>query len=250
MASTPKIPTYAAPALEKGFNVIELLADHPRGLSISEIATALGLSMSEIFRIIMVMERREWLHKGGGDRYRVTTKVLELAFRATPARELVEAAVGPMGDLAKAIIQSCHLVVRNGSTGLVVFRQETPGPTAFSVRVGSEVSLEATCSGHVLLAFNALDNGQQIAAPLPGGILGATLQRVRARGYEMMKSGRTLGVTDISFPIFGAQGLALAALTVPFLQLIDGTQSVDKDVAKSQLQTAAARISEELGSVI
>ncbi|CAL4869602.1 HTH-type transcriptional regulator XynR (plasmid) [Asticcacaulis sp. MM231] len=241
-----KAHTYSAPALEKGFNVIELLADHPQGLTISEIASGLGLSMSEIFRVIMVMERRGWLKRKAGDRLRVATKVLNLAFKATPAEELIQAAAPLMRELVQRVEQSCHLVIGNGKSGLVVFRQQTPGPTVFAVRIGAEVTLEGSCSGHVLLAFNAVDLDPDLALAAQSGPMSASLQRVRARGYEMMKSTRTLGVTDLSYPIFDGQGHALAALTIPFLQLVDGTQNVDSKEARLCLQDIAARISEEL----
>jgi DNA-binding IclR family transcriptional regulator len=238
--------TYSAPALEKGFNVIELLAEHPQGLTISEIATGLGLSMSEIFRIIMVMERRGWLKRKAGDRLRVATKVLDLAFKATPAEELIQAAAPLMRELVQKVHQSCHLVIGNGDTALVVFRQQTPGPTVFAVRIGAEIQLEGSCSGHVLLAFNGVDLNPDRVSGLLNGPLSANLHRVRARGYEMMKSTRTLGVTDISCPVFDGQGHALAALTIPFLQLVDGTQTVEKEEARNCLQEIAARISDEM----
>ena len=230
---------YSAPALEKGFNVIELLADTPHGLTISEIASRLSLSISEIFRVIMVMERRAWLRKGPGDRFRVTPKVLDLAFRATPAEELSVVAWPVMHDLAQRIGQSCHLVVRNEDQGLVILRQESPGPTGLSVRIGASLSLEKSSSGHVLLAFGP--EGKVTAKTE------AQLKAVRAQGYEMMDSARTLGVTDISYPVFGFDGHLAAALTVPFLKLIDGTQTVDRDEARDHLARAAARISAGLG---
>ncbi len=231
---------YSAPALEKGFNVIELLAESPHGLTISEIASRLGLSISEIFRVIMVMERRAWLRKGPGDRFRVTHRVLDLAFRATPAEELSVVAAPVMHELSQRIGQSCHLVVRNEDHGLVILRQESPGPTGLSVKVGSSLSLEKSSSGHVLLAFAA-------KATLVTAETQLRLETVRAQGYEMMDSARTLGVTDISYPVFGFDGHVAAALTVPFLKLIDGTQTVDRDEARDYLARAAARISAGLG---
>ena len=220
---------YSAPALEKGFNVIELLADTPHGLTISEI-----------FRVIMVMERRAWLRKGPGDRFRVTPKVLDLAFRATPAEELSVVASPVMHELSRQIGQSCHLVVRNEDQGLVILRQESPGPTGLSVRVGASLSLEKSCSGHVLLAFAPAGKPAAVA-------IEARLETVRAQGFEMTDSARTLGVTDISYPVFGFDGHVTAALTVPFLKLIDGTQTVDRDEARGHLARAAARISAGLG---
>lgn len=238
--STEPRRLYSAPALEKGFNVIEVLADTPHGLTISEIASRLGLSISEIFRVIMVMERRAWLRKGPGDRFRVTPKVLDLVFRATPAEELSVVASPIMYELAQRIGQSCHLVVRNEGHGLVILRQESPGPTGLSVRIGASLSLETSSSGHVLLAF--------APSRKPGKAdIETRLETVRARGYEMMDSARTLGVTDISYPVFGFDGHVAAALTVPFLRLIDGTQVVDMDEARGHLARAAARISAGLG---
>ncbi|ESQ89390.1 hypothetical protein ABAC460_12835 [Asticcacaulis sp. AC460] len=240
-AETSRLASYTAPALEKGFNVIELLAQSPHGLTVSEIANGLGLSMSEIFRVIMVMERRAWLRKAPGDRYSVTPKVLELAFRATPAEELAFVAAPLMRDLANQTDQACHLVVRNDDRGLVVLRQENPGPTGFAVRIGASISLETSCSGHVLLAFAPGELGDDD--------LGTKLRKVRGRGYEMMKSARTLGVTDISYPIFGFDGHVVAALTVPFLKLIDGSQTVDAEAARGFLAETATAISVGLGGV-
>lgn len=235
--------TYVAPALEKGFNVIELLAHNPAGLMASEIATGLGLTMSEIFRIIVVMERRRWLSKGADDKYRVTPMVLDLVFRATPAEELTAVAAPHMRDFAAATDQSCHLVVRNGEAGLIIMRQQNPGATGFHVRIGTSLNLATTCSGHVLLAF------QTEAAPAESWprSLRAQLNAVRARGFERMESARTLGVTDISYPIFGFRGEAVAALTVPFLKVIDGTQLVGQDEAQNRLRDTTARITEALG---
>jgi DNA-binding IclR family transcriptional regulator len=55
--------TYSAPALEKGFDIVELLGPAPDGLTPTEIAQKLNRSLSEIFRILVVMERRHSLHK-------------------------------------------------------------------------------------------------------------------------------------------------------------------------------------------
>ena len=71
---------YSAPALEKGIDIIELLADSESALPISEIALRLKRRMSELFRIIVVMERRGWLQKDPETaRYSVSYHVLKLA---------------------------------------------------------------------------------------------------------------------------------------------------------------------------
>ncbi|MDC7675585.1 IclR family transcriptional regulator [Asticcacaulis machinosus] len=248
------VNTYAAPALEKGFNVIELLATEPQGLTISEIATRLKLrSISEIFRVIIVMQRRGWVFRDPkSDKVTVTYKVLELAFRATPAQELTTVASPLMHELAQDIDQSCHLVINTGIRGLVVLRQETPGPTGLVVRLGSEIPLLQSCSGHVLLAFaddakrHEAFAGVDTETEAHGALLDR-LNKVRRQGYEQMPSARTRGVTDMSYPIFGFDGTIVAALTVPFLDVIDGTQTVKRDDARVRLAACARAISSKLG---
>ncbi len=146
--------SYAAPALDKAFLIIELLASHPQGMLVSEMATALGRSLGELFRIVVVMEEARYLEKSPiDDRYRVTYKFLDIAYRATPARQLTAAALPEMQSLALTVGQSCHLVVIEGGAGLVIAREENPGTRGFALRMGASIDIVTSCSGKVLLAF-------------------------------------------------------------------------------------------------
>lgn len=250
--SAPK--TYSAPALERGFNVIELLAQAPRGLTASEIAAGLELSIGEIFRIIVVMERRRWLNKDPDtDQYTVNPRILEIVFRATPAEELTVVAGSYMRELSDKIDQSCHLVMPSGRRGLVVLRQQNPGDIAFIVRLGADLDLVRSCSGQVLLAFgdeawvNDVLDADAALQPKDRAILLSRLKLVRARGFEMRASARVVGVTDISYPIFGLGGRVVAALTVPFMVHLDDSQVFDEDAARAELALTSKRISMELG---
>ncbi|GAA0675291.1 DNA-binding IclR family transcriptional regulator [Sphingomonas insulae] len=245
---------YSAPAIEKAIDVLELLGTEPGGLTISEMAQRLGRSISELFRMIVVLEQRRWLQKGlGSDRYRVTYRMLEVAFRATPAQELALVAAPAMHDLAADTSQSCHLVVRGEARGMIVHRQENLGPVGFAMRLGASVDLITSCSGHVLLAFAPEAQRDDLIHRLPhpsGYSLDRLRQRlrvVRLQGYEMQPSARTAGVTDISYPVFGFDGNVAAALTIPFLMMIDGSQRTDLEETRQRLQDATRRISAELG---
>ena len=52
---------YSAPALEKGLDILELLADSAPGLTQNQIATRLGRSASELFRMVEVLTSLPWL---------------------------------------------------------------------------------------------------------------------------------------------------------------------------------------------
>ncbi len=253
--SSPPRQGYSAPALEKGVDIIELLADSESGLTVSEISERLNRRMSELFRIIIVLERRQWLQKDPEtSRYSVTYHVLQLAHRGTPAKTLTLAAAPVMHELSTRINQSCHLVVRSGTQGLVILRQENPKRHAnLSVRLGAAIKLVSSCSGQVLLAHMEREGRESLLkqVPKPWDIsrpkLDQALERIRRRGYEVQQSPMTAGVTDLSYPIRGFDGSVVAALTVPYLHVLDKSLPTTVEQTRKLLQEAAHRISLSLG---
>ena len=238
-------------------DIIELLADAESGLTVSEISQRLDRRMSELFRIIIVMERRGWLQKDAGtSRYHVTYHVLKLGHRGTPAQTLTSAAGPVMQELSLRINQSCHLVVRSGTRGLVILRQENQQRHAnLSVRLGAVIELATSCSGQVLLAHLNPEQRAEIlkSLPRPRGLslsrLEASLRKTAQRGFEMHPSPMTAGVTDISYPVRGFDGQVLAALTVPYLHALDHSLPTTVDQTRRLQEEAARRISQSLGYV-
>lgn len=256
MARAASKKTYSAPAIEKAFEVIELLAARPEGALVSEMAADLGRSVGELFRIVVVMEQLGYLRRSDvTDRYAVAYKLLDVALRATPSQDLIRAALPEMQMLARDTVQSCHLVVPSRGHGLVVAREESPATRGFALKVGAQIDLVQSCSGQVLLAFSGLNLAERMVraaeeergAPVDRGWLADRLATVRRLGYDSRKSPITFGVTDISYPVFGFDRIVVAALTIPFLALIDGSQKMDLEAAREKLRAATARISDRLG---
>jgi DNA-binding IclR family transcriptional regulator len=247
---------YSAPALEKGVDILELLAEAETGLTISEISHRLKRRMSELFRVIVVLERRNWLHKDPEtSRYSITYQVLRVAHRGTPARTLTAAAAPVMHDLSTRISHSCHLVVRSGTQGLVILREENRMRHAnLSVRLGAVINLIPSCSGYVLLAHMDTEEREKLLKSirrprdLSRARLDKLLELVRKRGYEIHPSPITAGVTDISYPIRGLDGRVIAALTVPYLHVLDHSLPTTVEQTRRLQEDAARRISQALGA--
>jgi DNA-binding IclR family transcriptional regulator len=111
-----------------------------------------------------------------------------------------------------------------------------------------------SCSGQVIVAFSQPQRAEQIIAAVEEEqgtavdreALAQRLVVIRAHGYDSRPSPITYGVTDISFPVFGFDGQVVAALTIPFLELIDGSQKVDLGAAREMLRRSAGQISDAL----
>jgi len=61
---------YRAPALDKGLDILELLAQQPQGLTRAEIVKEMDRSASEIYRMLERLVARQYVMRSiAGDRY-------------------------------------------------------------------------------------------------------------------------------------------------------------------------------------
>ncbi|MEM8663416.1 MAG: helix-turn-helix domain-containing protein, partial [Pseudomonadota bacterium] len=149
--SAAKPVKYSAPALSKGLDIIELLASEPIGMRKSEIARALDRSVSEIFRMLVVLEERGYVAQTRTEQYALTTKLFEVAHRHPPIRRLSLVAGDVMRDIAHSTNQSVHLGVLHGVDVLIIAQVDAPGNHVHSVRLGARIPLLQTASGVVLV---------------------------------------------------------------------------------------------------
>ncbi|MEO8113758.1 MAG: helix-turn-helix domain-containing protein, partial [Phenylobacterium sp.] len=123
-AETPE-RRYRAPALEKGLDVLELLASHGSPMTPSQISAALDRSMSELFRMIQVLEYKGYIVPAEtGDGFELSNKLFTLGLARAPIRSLLEVALPIMRDLSRAVRLSCHLAVVSDEQMVVVARVE------------------------------------------------------------------------------------------------------------------------------
>lgn len=212
---------YAVPALDKALDVLELLADQKDGLSQGQISEAVGRSLSQIYRVLVALERRGYLYRDrASGLYFLSVRMFELAHRHEPLRGLVQIALPPMRWLADELQQSCNLGVLQAGRVLVLAQVESPASFGFRVRVGAEFPID-TATGHVLLAFRPESDAEASAAwTSASGSLAALrerLDRLREQGYDEIADSLQPGITDVAFPVVGRSGSAVAALTVPYV---------------------------------
>lgn len=236
MSATDPGRGYSAPALEKGLDVLELLADSAGPLTQSEIAAALDRSVGQLFRVLLTLERRGFAVRTQEGGYLLSDRLFQLAHRQAPRRGLLAAAAGPMRRLAEAVGQSCNLGVGEGDVVRVVAQAESPSPFGFVVRVGAAFPIEDTLTGAVLLAFDGSVRGD---AREDGELAG-----IRRRGYGERRDSVHAGVTDVAFPVLGPDGRAVAALTVPYVS------TSYSGLAIGAVRAAVAQAAEDIGAAL
>lgn len=247
---------YRAPALDKGLDILELLAGIDGGLTQAEIAKRMGRNANEFYRMLDRLVKRGYVTRLDGDRYSLTLKLFGLAQLHAPVRRLASYATPLMRELAEQSRQANHVVVFDRGAAVVIAQQEAPGYFGISLRIGAHMNLFNTGSGHVLLAFRPPEERARMIREYEGGDDGpadqppeffARLDQIRHRGYEMMPSAQTAGVVNLSVPIIGPDGNAIAALTVPYITLINQPGAPDISATIRLLQDAGRQLSELAG---
>jgi len=219
-------PGYAAPALAKGLDILELLAAAAAPLSTRAIAEQLGRSKAEIFRMVFVLVERGYLARDGDDRLRLTNRLFELGMRTPRPRQLTEIAIPVMERLSEETGQSAHLVVVNQGETVVIATTTGSADISFALRLGYRRPVLEATSGLLVLAFQPpaaqrrmlAESLAQRPAALDEATLLATLEAIRRDGSRVSESRDVVGVTDIGVPLLAADGRALASIVVPHLR--------------------------------
>lgn len=255
-----KIDKYRAPALDKGLDILELLAQAPSGISQSEIAKGLGRGANEIYRMLDRLVHRGYvIRSADGDHYILSLKLLILANIHPPRRKLLDIAEPMMRRLAIETEQSCHLAIWEDGNIVISSTFSAPGNWRLSLRSGAVIGLYNTGSGLVLIAFqnkeqrhkmlqeHQLVKGENIVPTLEFEQL---LSKICRQGYSTEPSQTLQAATNLSFPILDPFGHAIACLTCPFVQRIDDYQALGFDAVISKYYTASKEIGQQLNGTI
>jgi len=249
LSETDELEKYRAPALDKGLDILELLAGTEEGLSQAEIAKSLERSPNEIYRMLDRLVRRGYVRRSAADRYEVTLKLFELAYARPPLQRLLSQALPVMRRFARDAQQACHLATYDRGALVVAAQVDGPGYWNVSIRVGSRIGLVDTGSGHVTLAFASPEERrlmleEQDPPETLTSALDARLSRVREQGYENMQSLQIAGVSNLSAPILGPMGRILAVFTCPYSERLDARSAPDCDAALRMVIACGQEISQ------
>lgn len=242
---------YRAPALEKGLDVLELLAAAKAPLTLSQISARLERSVSELFRMVQVLEMRGYVGPAPkGDGFELTNKLFSLGISRGPNQNLLISALPLMQDVSEQTRQACHLAIASDDQMVVVARVEAPGDLGFSVRVGYQRHIVKSTSGIVLYGCQTPKRRDSWRQSLRAGVtpeewraFEAKVEEAQGQGHVTNKSSYTEGITDISCPVRNETSV-IAALTMPFIKTSD---SVGIEEAVTRLRATAIVLSRALG---
>lgn len=210
--------------LSRVIRILEAFSSERAELGVSEIARHSDLHVATASRLIQQLVGFGLLQRTPNRGVRIGIRLWELAYRASPALGLREAAMPFMEDMHAVIGHHTQLGILEGQEVLFVERLASPGAVVNYTRVAGRLPLHASSSGLVLLAHAPADLQEQVLAkPLTvfttetisdARVLRATMVDVRRQGYAFCRGHIHPEAAGIAVPLREPTGSVIAALSV------------------------------------
>ena len=207
----------------KSLSILGVFSRSTPHLTLTEIAAGADLPLSTAHRLVGELVAWGGLVRRADAHYEIGPRLWSLGLLASMSRELREAALPLMQDLAATTGENIHLAVRSGIRALYVERIAGTRSVPIVSRNGAELPLHATGVGKVLLAFADRDIAaralQELVRVTPFTIVEPArmvrqIAEIRRRGWAQTSEEMTVGTCSVAVPVRNGAGEVVAALGV------------------------------------
>ncbi len=209
--------------LNSGLDVLELLAKQRAGATLTEIATALGMSKSGVHSLLGTLSERGFVERDESGGYYLGLKAWEIGC-GVPKIDIGRLSAPHMIQLVRQISEGAILGILDGPDVIYAHLVESPQPVRVHAELGDRIPAHWTSTGLALLS--ALPN-DEVRMLLPTKLQPRTeqtltdieqllreLQRVRTRGYAINRGGWRVDVGGVAAPVLAQDGRPVAAVCV------------------------------------
>ena len=139
-------------SLDKGLEVLELVAASGEDVSLSDLTKKLKWDKSTVFRLLTTLIRRGYIEQDPETkRYRLGFRILHLEGQLFRTLDLPRLSRDLLMRLVNATGEAAHLATLHGNQVIVIAQKESPERMAVNAHVGTIEPLHATALGKAIL---------------------------------------------------------------------------------------------------
>jgi DNA-binding IclR family transcriptional regulator len=209
----------------KAMNIVEILAAKAEvGVGLSELSTLIGMPKSSTHRYIATLQSVGLAERTEEDRFRLGTRVIELAGSFLANSDLRSESQAILDELADKTGETIHLAVPSGTGVVYIAKIESKHALGMSSHIGVRLPMYCTSLGKAILAFSAPELFQAVLAERPVArtshtitspeALRAELVTVRSQGFALDNEENEAGICCVGAPIIDYTGNAIAAISI------------------------------------
>ncbi len=223
--SPPK--PYKVHSLERGVDLIEILADKVSEKSLTELSKAAGFNLSTTHRILNALKSRGYVEQNPtNSRYKLTFKFFEIGNLIVRRLNFREEAVPVLTGLAEKTGESAHLIILDHNEALCIERIEGHHHIrVLFLQTGSRMPLHVGAGPRVLLAHLPEEEIDRVikSKGLPAWtkrtitdpeVLKKDLAKIREQGYALSFEDATEDVASVGCPVRQRSDEVIAAISI------------------------------------
>jgi DNA-binding IclR family transcriptional regulator len=223
-----KTSGYKAPAVQKAFEILRVVAESQAEPSLSDLSKSLGISKSSTHGLVQALLKVGALDQNPQrKRYFLGPTVVELAFRSWNYLRVAEHAQPILDELRDQTGETVFLGALSRSRGLIMATAEATKPLKISSPPGTSIPLLAGAVGKVFLAqqdiyqVRKLIHERRLPQFTEHTIIMEQeyleeLEKVRKQGYALDNEEYLPGVRAVAVALGNHRGLPLAIWVVGF----------------------------------
>lgn len=208
----------------KGLTLIELLARSENARGVSEMARELGLTKSNVHRLLMTLQAQGYVRKlSDNSAYELTSKLWEIGALVRSRLDVIEVSHEPMVKLERETGETVHLSVMDGREVIYVDKLDGSHPIKAYTTIGGRAPVWCVATGKALLAHAPEEIVNDVVSHLARftertiisreGLV-EELQAVRRNGYAVNHGEWREGVFGIAAPVRDSTGSVIAAIGI------------------------------------
>lgn len=227
MEETPKPTKSLTLSVQKALRILSSFSIEKPEMSLVEIASEAGLSVSTAHRLLATLEAEQFIERASDNgQYRLAIKMFELGSIVLHRMELNIVGTPILARLATETEDTTYLSVLSGDAVLCIARIEGARHLRSQfLAVGRHLPLHAGAASKVLLAYLPEPRVRELLERYPltaytdKTITNADdflshLETVRAQGYAVSDEEITKGITAIAAPIMDPAGKVISAISL------------------------------------
>jgi len=235
-------------SLQKGLGIIEILAAHPAGLTLSEMADKAGMTRAGARRFLLTLVAADYAQQNGR-RFLLSPRLLSVARVWVQGASLWTYAEPFMREVATRLNESCSAAVLSGED--VVYVARVPGRHILSValHVGTRLPAWCTSMGRVLLSdlpppqLEAFLASAKIVRNTEKSItdrkaLAALITKAAESGFAIVDEELEIGLRSLAVPIRDRSRRIVAAINISTQSSRFTTAEMEREILPHLLSAA------------
>lgn len=207
----------------KALQVLEALAQSERPRGVSDLARELGLSKSNVYRLLETLRASRYVSRADGGSFELSLKMWHLGSRVTARLDIRTIAVPYLRELRDATQETARLTVLSDDQGICIEQAETRLPMRIQTPIGGSLLLYCSSTGKAMLAFQPAEFIAKVTRSMekftPATLANAAdlageLEQIRRDGFALNRGERVAGVHGVAAPVTDSRGSVTAAIGI------------------------------------